>query len=166
MKKLLTLILIVISYSVGMGQKDSIVLDSGISEGIFSPSLFHNIHFYKGRTRDTFGIKDTVKVLMMVCDTGTKEDFDSMWIIFNPRKKSEEIGPFYKIVPYVYWIYGYEVIEYVAGGWDAWDNQYDHHWEFRLYLDENKKPLNKNIVVWETKDIGVRPKITLLGMAF
>lgn len=86
---------------------------------------------------------DTVKVIMLVCDTNKK--------VLNYNTGSGEISIMVFKSPYgglVYWQFGYKVMKFIPAGWGAYDNQIYPHWEFEGYLDQEKQPLNKNTVVW------------------
>ena len=72
---------------------------------------------------NTLSKNDTVKVVMLVCDTAG--------VRFNNNDYIDH---------FVYWQFGYQVL----------NNDY---WELAGYLDENKKPLSKNIIVWQAKNI-------------
>ena len=51
------------------------------------------------------------------------------------------------------WQIGYEVLKFIPDGWGNHDNQIYHHWEHETYLCADKNPLNKNIIVWQSKQI-------------
>lgn len=97
-----------------------------------------------GGTSDTTIRKiDTIPVILLVCDTAKKGDGKSkitFSIFYNAEKPEENVGTSVNHVPYVFWIKGYEAREIV-----------NHFLEKIYYLDENKKPLKKNIVVWLSK---------------
>lgn len=92
--------------------------------------------------------QDTIKCLMLVCDTSMKNDFgkrltlsESVWRV--ERRWSEG----------VWWQYGYEV-----KGWNQNVLYFDKEgniieYDYRTYLDQNKKALPSSIVVWLTKEI-------------
>ena len=81
---------------------------------------------------------DTSKVIMLICDTSQIVNFfDS--IVYMPSHK-------------VYWIYGYEIKIFVPEHWEPYDRQASSNWEATEYLDDKKKLLSKNIIVWQTKN--------------
>lgn len=47
--------------------------------------------------------------------------------------------------------YGYEVLKFVPHHWNNFDNEVYDNWEHYQYLDEKKRKLNKNIIVWLIK---------------
>lgn len=95
--------------------------------------------------------KDTVKCIMLVCDTARYLRFTDTALY----------APSYN----VYWQFGYEVrekhntaensidpgfyscIDKYGNPVSCWRDYYVHLY----YLDDKKKPLNKNIVVWQSK---------------
>lgn len=106
---------------------------------------------------------DTVRCLMLVCDTSEKY---SIWPSFeidtaktriyadtskSLHKDYAAIGKWTNdttnrhYLNDVWWQFGYEVREY--GYMTLWPPK-----EY-TYLDQNKKPLSKSIVVWMTKEI-------------
>jgi len=93
---------------------------------------------------------DTIPVVMLIGDTSkTKYSgfveiggwvFDTTWHEPNPS---------------IYWKFGYEVEEYIperfySQGFNrSWTGGY---WQHLCYLDENKQPMKKSIIVWQTKN--------------
>lgn len=77
---------------------------------------------------------DTVRVIMLVCDT-TYHPKSEGWVV-NSRG--------------VYWQFGYEVLKFIPAGWDDRDNQFPNHYIHSAWLNENKKPLSKSIIVWQS----------------
>lgn len=46
---------------------------------------------------------------------------------------------------------GYKVLKFIRAGMIVNDGIYPDHWEFEAYLDDRKKPIGKNILVWQTQ---------------
>ena len=97
---------------------------------------------------------DTVKILMLFCDTSN--------LIFNGRILVDTTG-YAQIQFDVHSQYGYEVRKVVKknntdGVLDPY-NTFGFKYEewlvyyHELFLDENKKPLSKNIIVWQTRTL-------------
>lgn len=81
---------------------------------------------------------DIVKVIMLVCDTSLP-----MGSITTFLAGTQYYG--------VYWKFGYEVLE-IHEPQGLYNPKYEHTYHtFKEYLDENKKPLSKRIIVWLTK---------------
>lgn len=70
--------------------------------------------------------KDTIKVIMQVCDTSHS----------NYVEKTQKI----------WWQFGHEIKEWQSTAMGVYYHE-------PIYLDQNKKPLPKSIVVWQTKEI-------------
>lgn len=105
--------------------KAQIVLDSVISGGWHEP-----LDIYNGTLRVTTSNQfDTVRCIMLVCDIGLKE------------YQANTIDMTYKT---------YKDFDYSV----KWQIGYVYHTDgFHVeYLDENKKPLSKNIIVWMSKN--------------
>jgi len=71
---------------------------------------------------------DTVKIVMLISDTS------------------------YYRNPMAWWKFGYQVNKFIPEHWADFDRQVMVHWELVGYLDDKKKPLSKNIIVWQTKN--------------
>lgn len=84
---------------------------------------------------------DTIRVVMLISDTSK--------ITLQP---SLIMGPDY-LLGNPNWIYGYEVYKLIPLHWEVGDIQVNEHLELQKYLDDKKKPLSKNIIVWQTKEI-------------
>lgn len=91
--------------------------------------------------------QDTVKVLMLVCDTSRP----------NTIKKFED-GTIFEKSGNVWWQFGYIVKEKIET--DQWVTraesmigEFVSYWVTKQYLDKNKKPLQKSIIVWMSKEI-------------
>jgi len=125
MKKILTILFITIGFN-SVGQTVESVT-------ITQPIITFTIPEYKGW--DSVGHRqvksDTVKVMMMVTDTSTLAK-----------------GYIEAIV-----IKGYNVLRFISAGWEDGDRQIMEHWEHDKYLDDKKKPLNKDIIVWQSRKI-------------
>ena len=90
--------------------------------------------------------KDTVKVIMLVCDTSHWNWVDS-GIVNNKFVELARSGNRYNYS--VQWQFGYEVrLKHIDFGMSG-SVEYFTHIE---YLGENKKTLSKNIVVWQSKN--------------
>ncbi len=92
---------------------------------------------------------DTVKTVMLVCDTVFIPFTTQIVARVNDYKIGNGIGR----VPYVYWQFGYKVYKFVRAGWDNEDNQYPDHYTLFEWLDENKKTISKSIIVWQSIQI-------------
>jgi len=109
------------------------------------------------------GTLDTLRVFMLVCDTthrvrvyrellsckevGCKDSTDQEHqYITHLKEVKEDLGMLSKEA--VYSIVGYSVRER-----RRWSGQsgYADFWLHKEYLNADKKPLNQNIVVWQTK---------------
>jgi hypothetical protein len=88
---------------------------------------------------------DTSKVLLLYCDTTylTNSNF------YAYKSDVNEIGVGNNYVPYVFWMQGYVVYKTVRvlNGMPP----FDYESEFVGWLDTDKKPLPKNIVIWQSK---------------
>ena len=137
MYKLLPLLLLIPLF--GMGQK----ITTTLLHRPQSLTLENRVHIAND-TIVTNPKYDTLRVLMLVCDTtkisrwkfvGATLKMDSSWV------KNE-----------VYWIIGYEVKQYIQSRENTFDGGADNsYWEHFTYLDDKRKPLSPNIVVWLTK---------------
>lgn len=96
---------------------------------------------------------DTVKVIMLVCDT-TKTQILNIYQDIN-------ISPDYYNHS-IYWERGYEIqIATYEELSTTHSITFDEHGsplptvqEYKyIYLDKNKKPLSKNIIIWQTKPL-------------
>lgn len=75
---------------------------------------------------------DTLKVIMFCADTSFKEGTEFQ-LFFNSRDTATDVDVSVKNrIPLCFWLFGYEIRN------AAWSS----------YLDENKKPLSKKIMVW------------------
>lgn len=82
-------------------------------------------------------VNDTVKCIMLVCDTvDISNGSSTVFFIYRNTITGTEIGREQDHIPYVFWKVGYACTT---------DSPY------YKYLDENKKPLPKNIIVWMSK---------------
>lgn len=103
--------------------------------------------------------KDTIPVIMLVCDTS----FVTFSSSLDVHESKDSIKTLYHIdnrVPHVWWQFGYEVSE---SKW--YDQIIEDRGESILvtpagykeglisYLDKDKKPLPKSIIVWMVKEI-------------
>lgn len=83
---------------------------------------------------DTIPTKsDTAKVIMLVCDTLVKNTS----VHFNDGKNYVEYSP----AGFTFWIYGFVVTRYDPFSWSF----------INEYFDRYKKPLNRNVIVWQSK---------------
>lgn len=83
-------------------------------------------------------VNDTVKCIMLVCDTvDISNGSSTVFFIYRNTITGTEIGREQDHIPYVFWKVGYACTT---------DSPY------YKYLDENKKPLPKNIIVWMSKN--------------
>lgn len=85
---------------------------------------------------------DTIPVIMLVCDTAKQNlkmlDSEGRPFNFNDRNISVE------------WQFGYSVnIKKTTRGMPP----FMEYWEHLYYLDENKNPLSKSIIVWQSLEI-------------
>ena len=108
---------------------------------------------------------DTVRVIMLVCDTVKTKYIDVDYMNLQGMPEVYKNGIAYYKRPPVFWMYGYSVRELHNTGEDSIDpgfticidengkevSCYQDYWVHLLYLDEKKKPLSKNIVVWDSK---------------
>lgn len=87
--------------------------------------------------------KDTVKIIYLYCDTSGKSR-----LLTEVLPDGMEIG-YYGSPQSIYWDFGYKafVTEWVQGGCTGVGFAYN------VFFDKNKKPLPKNIVVWDYKII-------------
>lgn len=112
--------------------------------------------------------QDTIKVLMLVCDTADQQYFTSE-AIFDATGGllTAEITDSFTLKYWgVFWRFGYEVWtqKWVETYWESVSSgnlsfqliEVPAHFErdkFIIRLDANKKPLPKSLVVWMTKEI-------------
>ena len=98
-------------------------------------------------------VYDTVKVIMLVCDTVLNRPMGSSLNF----KNNYEGQFFYYRQPPVYWQFGYSVREKhccVNGNTSNYSiYQPVPYYTHIEYLDDKKKPLSKNIVVWQSKQL-------------
>lgn len=95
--------------------------------------------------------QDTIPVIMLVGDTLDRKDYGFSFLEFNKDGKLvEKIGDSVVFKDYsVWWQFGYEVSPIIdENSWEYWLINYKTE-----YLDQNKKPLPKSIIVWMTKEI-------------
>jgi hypothetical protein len=99
----------------------------GTSYGVSSVKSFGN---------ETY--QDTVRCIMLVCDTS----FTCLTSVLDVYENADSAKRFYEIknrVPHVWWQFGYAV---------------DSIYSIKIkYLDQNKKPLSKSIIVWILKTL-------------
>jgi hypothetical protein len=102
---------------------------------------------------------DTVRVMMLVCDTTNKPTHHFVNYPENALRKLD--------AQLVYWIYGYSIREkhntsegVIDAGFSICIDEngkevscYHDYWIHKLYLDDKKKILSFNIVVWQSKEI-------------
>lgn len=126
-------------------------LSTWISKDLVLDTAYKNVF---RKNTDPYGI-DTIKVIFQYSDTSreysifpyvdlTEATIDTTTIYggyIGAKLKSD--SAFIGYDNNMYWAKGYKVLEYSWGHW--WDNTY--------YLDENKKPLPQNIIVWQSKNI-------------
>lgn len=100
--------------------------------------------------------RDTIRVVMLVCDTASHSWVDSGIV----KGKLVQIGEKYTLRRdlYAYWAYGYSVREFKGNRIieinNGWTGQYvEPYYEHLLYLDDRKKPLI-NKIVWMAKEVG------------
>lgn len=96
---------------------------------------------------------DTIKCIMLVCDTSYIQGLSDAYVLYNSNDSTESIGEMHYHVPQVYWQYGYKVLSFVAQYWDEQDRQMGGNYVIQLYLDEYKKPLSKSTVIWQSKEV-------------
>jgi hypothetical protein len=154
--KYLTLIILLFSIN-GYGQKQSLIVDS-IGWGKSQPiTLGYGLVFPSPKL-------DTVRVVIQYSDTTGYVDY---W--FEPNGKYDSVSGLIfgkemskKILNNHWPIYGgyaYSVREAVEcpeniGSTNLVMHMFRHVEYFnRGYLDENKKPLGKNIIVWQEKEV-------------
>ena len=92
--------------------------------------------------------QDTIRVLMLVCDTMGWPHTSIGSVIPSAQAYNEG--------RVVWWQYGYEVpVLYERGGMgQLWVDKDGYVIALKpIYLDQNKKPLPKNIIVWMIKEI-------------
>ena len=124
MKYIATILILFVCFS-GYGQKDSLVLVDS-SDWVW------------GKTKSEY---DTVKVIMLVCDTSLNYNTtvnDHLYIEdakLKTYKTIDTINIFHSLL--LSWQYGYEVKET-----DAIEDIY--------FLNADKQPLKKSIIVWQT----------------
>ena len=122
-------------------------------------SIFTSVKWYKQGiyTDSIWTIKehyDTVKVIMLLSDTSTHKS----WVLLLDKNATvkEAISPY---IPYCFWEYGYSVREKHNTDEDSIDPYFTYGYKCRdyfihkFYLDENKNPLNKNYIVWQSQQI-------------
>jgi len=82
---------------------------------------------------------DTVRVLMLLCDTTNYKD--DLW---TTRVRNLAL-----------WAYGYSLRENTGGLiYNSEDDERPKYfWKHLYYLDDKKKRLGKNIVVWQSKEL-------------
>jgi|ERR1035437_1701086 hypothetical protein len=102
------------------------------------------------RLYDSSVIKyDTVKVIMLICDTFYGLKPNGLWVINGNRSYPDSSYRTPNLNVWYEW--GYKVLKFIPDGWGDWDRQIFHHWEHLIYLDENKQPLSKNIIIWQSQ---------------
>lgn len=92
---------------------------------------------------------DTINCIMLVCDTTFRKD-----VIGYVGYFGDTVAYIENRMIHVWWQFGYEVKKMASTSLLAFDERghllIDN---FEEYLDQNKKPLRKSIVVWMTKEI-------------
>lgn len=112
-------------------------------------------HGTLSKQNDSIKLKyDTIRVVMLVCDTTSISWSDSVIV----KGKLVSVGEPRKIyeLKFAKWAYGYSVREFKGNregitnnGWLYKQPYYEHV----LYLGEDKKPLF-NVIVWISKEVG------------
>lgn len=95
--------------------------------------------------------KDTVKCIMQVCDTSLHK-----WIV--PFHYGFQVDTSSSLNSLALGVTGYDIpiFEHEESAYDyslRWMNGYRVKTVKPTYLDENKKPLNKNFIVWQSKSL-------------
>jgi hypothetical protein len=149
MKKIISILLLFGCFS-GYGQKDTLMLINGDCSGgsqQHSPGLFLDASGWQT-------IKyDTSHCIMLVCDTTKTEKLHEYYI--EQADMGKNTWRLNKYNDAIYWKYGYEVNhcwEFASmSGCD--ENVFDENFKQFEYLDADKKPLSKSIIVWQSKNI-------------
>lgn len=96
---------------------------------------------------------DTVKVIMLCSDTThiMRTWFEDTGTSVKTNKRVYYTYDGGYNPDEVFYIIGYEVLRFVPAGWDRVDRQVFDYWEHEAYLNKYYYPLNKNIIVWQTK---------------
>ena len=98
--------------------------------------------------------QDTVSSIMLVCDTAGWKSIPSHTMYFvNPLSRAEQEHH------NLNWIYGFEVFKvwlrpkgsYREGFFISYQSKDEEQTEFVGYLDDEKRPLQRNIIVWMSR---------------
>lgn len=117
-------------------------------------------HGFSGATKFKSGLTDTIRVLMLVCDTAFEKNIDKQIIVrwFPPDSSKYEYSASHRIMD-VWWMFGYEVRKVHSGTEGMIDPgfylgvKFEDWYSHIEYLDEKKKPLPKSSIVWISKEI-------------
>ena len=130
-----------------------------------------SIFSYKNRTtyqqdKDAYNKKpDTIPVIMLVCDTSKKYGIKRKDKVFMLGGMSMSSSLSYDWVTdssnigynnSTLWLSGYVINKPIATGWVDGNIQYFPNQKFVKYLDQDKKELPYNIVVWDSKEIKLK----------
>lgn len=119
-------------------------LDTSIFDGIGSLGAADSTNISQGNGILFFTpTPDTTACIMLVCDTTNISAGNSttFFVYVNPYTKTE-IGKMKDYVPYVFWMKGYSITP--RPNWMGIKSE---------YLDENKRPLSNNIIVWMSQEV-------------
>lgn len=133
-------------------KKDSLVIKGDISATRFIGGLDSAFWLTTGSVGDGLSLfnstkQDTIRVLMLVCDTSG--GWHSSMKFISPCAQSSNDGRC------VWWQFGYSAIETCGCRpnllWPIASTC--QHEVYVSYLDQNKKLLSKSIIVWMSKEI-------------
>ena len=137
MKKVL-IVLSVLICNYGYGQDSTITYGIKTSDYIGKYCSYDSIYGIFKSARSS----DTVKVIMLVCDTFNRLKYYSKATLSIDISYAQPI----------YWIIGYEVVKKVPYTYESWTSHLVTSIIDIIYLDDKMKPLSKNIIVWQTKN--------------
>jgi len=96
---------------------------------------------------------DTIPIVMLICDTFSVKPFGNR--LYESSTHEYTAMAF----PVVYWQFGYEVKRLMPNGLNFLTMPSNEPiiengaWQHILYLDRDKKPLSKNIIVWQSIEL-------------
>ncbi len=91
---------------------------------------------------------DTIPVLMLMCDTGYKKNASCEISVYDSDTGKEVLAYSENRTLFTWWNFGYQVIEKDPQAAEAGYYTISTHVN---YLDSDKKPLFKSIIVWQSK---------------
>lgn len=159
MKKLLTALLVLVCLQ-GVGQKDTshtapLKFTQGTTPLLTETGNLDFLLYYSSNSlsRAYIPTLDTIPVLFLYCDTSRRFSIWPMGYIENNKLYRTKDDTIWQNPDFgARWYFGYEVKDSIL--FKGVSSTTGEHWPYKaVYLDRNKQPLRKSIVVWQVKTL-------------